>query len=216
MKIFSKLISTVSIIWVVLVPAACKQKNADTSKRSVMDTLKLIPGNEYVGTDQSPLDISYYPNEYPQNKMAAPQPQLPPLIRVIYSRPHKKGRVIFGSDEKSLCRYGKLWRLGANESTEIEFFQPVVIEGKNFAAGKYILYCIPFADKWVIAFNSNLYSWGLQIDPLKDIFRLEIPTQKQTPLLEDFTMVFETAGYGADLLMAWDDVKILLPITFSK
>src|SRR5262245_51246435 len=36
-------------------------------------------------------------------------------IKVIYSQPHKKGRQIFGG----LVPYGKVWRTGANEATEI-------------------------------------------------------------------------------------------------
>jgi hypothetical protein len=40
------------------------------------------------------------------------------VARLIYSRPTKNGRVIFGD----LLEYGKVWRLGANEATEIEFF----------------------------------------------------------------------------------------------
>ncbi|HSN59680.1 MAG TPA: DUF2911 domain-containing protein, partial [Ferruginibacter sp.] len=136
--------------------------------------------------------------------------------RVIYSRPHKKGRPIFGTDGKNLCPYGKPWRLGANESTEIEFFIPVVINGNNIKAGRYVMYCIPYADKWIIVLNSNIDSWGLQIDPSKDILQTEIPVQKHIPALEDFTIAFESAGYGADLIMAWDEVKVSLPITFSK
>jgi len=36
-------------------------------------------------------------------------------IKVTYGRPHKKGRTIFGE----LVPYGKVWRTGANEATEI-------------------------------------------------------------------------------------------------
>ena len=70
--------------------------------------------------DKSPVDISYYPANYPvlkiQDKITEPL-----AARVIYSRPKKEGRVIFGE----LVEYGKVWRLGANEATEIEFFKPV-------------------------------------------------------------------------------------------
>jgi hypothetical protein len=40
--------------------------------------------------------------------------------------------------------------------------------------------------------------------------------QEQKPVLEDFTMVFKPAFYGADLIIAWDNVKTILPISFSK
>jgi hypothetical protein len=196
--------------------AACRQTGNNADKITVKDTLKTAKTNEYAAIDQSPLDISYCPADFPQQKMNDPSSTALPVARVIYSRPHKKGRVIFGEEAKSICPYGKPWRLGANESTEIEFFKPVVINGKNVSAGRYVLYCIPYADRWVIVFNDNLNSWGLNIDSSKDVFKTEVPVQKQSPVLEDFTMYFMETSTGADLLMAWDNVKTLLPITYSK
>lgn len=194
----------------------CTTQREDKPGPVAVDTLKIAPANQYVGTDQSPMDISYYPTEFPQHKMAADAKAAMPVARVIYSRPHKKGRQIFGNNEKSLCAYGKPWRLGANEATEIEFFVPVVIDGKNVPAGRYVMYGIPFPDKWVVALNSNIDSWGLALDTSKDILRTELPVQQQAPPLEDFTIVFTAATYGADLMMAWDGVKTVLPLTFSQ
>lgn len=181
------------------------------------DSLSLLGGkNPYATVDQSPLDVSYYPEGYPQIKMAMPQQTDGPIARVLYSRPHKKGRSIFSNTENSLCKYGEPWRFGANEATEIEFYEPVVINNKNLAVGKYIIYCIPHEDRWILVLNSNLHSWGLNIDPTKDLVRIELPVQEQKPALEDFTMVFKPAYYGADLIMAWDNIKTVLPISFSK
>src|SRR6476661_484410 len=74
--------------------------------------------NPYAPIDVSAMDIAYFPVDYPINKMT--QPELgPPLARVIYSRPHKQGRTIFGA----LLKWGEHWRLGANEATELELFQ---------------------------------------------------------------------------------------------
>jgi hypothetical protein len=139
-----------------------------------------------------------------------------PLARIIYSRPHKKGRPIFGDGEQSLCKYGKEWRLGANEATEIEFFRDANIGGRKLSKGRYVIYCIPYADHWTIVFNNNLYTWGLHMDSSKDIFKTDIPTVALSPSLEDFTMVFLPASHGTDLLMAWDNVKALLPISFTN
>ena len=200
----------------VLALCCCTPKSDDRPKLPLADSLKKVSPNQYVSTDQSPMDISYYPTEFPQHKFTGETKAEKPVARVIYSRPHKKGRRIFSSSEKSLCSYGKPWRLGANEATEIEFFVPVIIDGKNVPAGRYILYCIPFADKWIIALNTNIDSWGLAIDASKDLMRTEIPVQQQAPALEDFTLVFEPASYGADLIMAWDEVKAVLPLIFSQ
>ncbi|HKZ67409.1 MAG TPA: DUF2911 domain-containing protein, partial [Chitinophagaceae bacterium] len=71
--------------------------------------------------DKSPLDVCYYPFRYP-NLKAQDKITEPLTARVIYSRPKKEGRTVFGG----LIEYGKLWRLGANEATEIEFYKPVI------------------------------------------------------------------------------------------
>jgi hypothetical protein len=135
-----------------------------------------------------------------------------PLARVLYSRPHRQGRKIFGS----LLKYGEPWRLGANEATEIEFFQPVSIEGRTVNKGRYILYCIPEADKWIVVFNSNLFCWGLKPDPKYDVARFQALVQPAPSNIEFFTMVFKKTEPGADLLMAWDDVTARLPIEFNR
>ncbi|MCY7291269.1 MAG: DUF2911 domain-containing protein, partial [Ferruginibacter sp.] len=88
--------------------------------------------------------------------------------------------------------------------------------GKNIAKGRYVLYCIPYTDRWTIILNTQLNTWGLHINETKDIFKTDIPVLKQTPSLEDFTMVFENTESGANLVMAWDDVRTVMPIIFSK
>lgn len=196
--------------------AGCEADRSEKpSTEKVNESIKAAAANEYVPIDQSPLDIAYFPADYSQHKLTDLSYTAMPVARVIYSRPHRKGRPIFGKENNNICPYGKPWRLGANEATEIEFFKPVVISGKNIAAGKYVMYALPFADKWIIVLNTNLFSWGLQIDQEKDVVRTEVPVQEQKPLLEDFTMEFMPASMGAYLLIAWDNVKVMLPITFT-
>lgn len=160
--------------------------------------------------DKSPMDMSYYPAGYPVTKIQD-KPQDPLVARLIYSRPMKNGRVVFGD----LLEYGKVWRLGANEATEIEFYQNVKIGNAKIKKGRYTMYCIPYADKWTIILNKETDTWGsFKYDMKKDIVRTDLPVQKQTDITEAFTMVFEKASGGANLIMAWDDVKVSLPIAF--
>ena len=160
--------------------------------------------------DKSPMDMSYYPNAYPilkiQDKLTEPL-----IARVIFSRPQKNGRAIFGE----LLEYGKVWRLGANEATEIEFFQNVKIGTTKIKKGRYTLYCIPLAEKWTMIINKETDTWGaFKYDQTKDLTRIEVPVQKQSEILEAFAMTFEKTSTGANLLMAWDDFKVALPISF--
>src|SRR5687767_12929566 len=139
--------------------------------------------NPFAQLDISPVDISYFPVDYPVRKMSQPAIGMP-VARVIYSRPHKQGRKIFGS----LLPFNEPWRLGANEATEIEFFQPVRIQDKPIAKGRYILYSIPTAEHWTIVFNSNIYSWGLKPDLKQDVYRFRIPAEPAPAVVESYTI----------------------------
>ncbi len=160
--------------------------------------------------DVSPMDVIYFPVDYPLLKMSKKAEELP-VARVFYSRPHKQGRKIFGT----LIPFNEPWRLGANEATEIEFFKPVTIQNKPVAAGRYILYCIPEEAQWTIVFNTNIYSWGLKPDATKDVYHFVIPAKKHSVSYEYFTMLFQNTPGGANLTMWWDDVTASLPITIQ-
>lgn len=160
--------------------------------------------------DKSPMDMSYYPNRYPvlkiQDKVTEPL-----IARVIYSRPQKNGRAIFGE----LLEYGKVWRLGANEATEIEFYSDVKINETKIKKGRYTLYCIPNPDKWTIIVNTDTDTWGsYKYDEKKDLLRMDLPVLQQTEIIEEFVMAFEKSATGANLIIAWDNVKLNLPIVF--
>ena len=192
------------------------KKQIETVETTKDSTINLGQKNPYYTMDQSPMDMIYYPENYPIEQMKNADSAKGPFIRIIYSRPHKKGREIFGDDTTALCIYDKPWRLGANEATEIELFKNVIIGGKNLPKGRYTLYAIPYKDRWTIIFNSSVYTWGLHIDASKDVFKTDVPTMLQTPNVEDFTMQLLGMDYGADLLIAWDTVKVILPIEFVK
>lgn len=183
---------------------------ADTSVQRSKQPITTPGANPYAPVDVSPLDISYFPTDYPILRMQG-KSDAGPLARVLYSRPHRHGRTIFGN----LLQYGQPWRLGANEATEIELFVPVSAGGRRIEKGRYMLYCIPEKDSWTIIFNSNTYSWGLTQDAQKDQQRITVPVTRNNPSVESFTMVFEKTASGADLLMAWDDLVARMPIDFT-
>lgn len=159
--------------------------------------------------DKSPMDMCYYPVNYPylkiQDKITEPL-----AARVIFSRPQKNERIIFGG----LIEYGKVWRLGANEATEIEFFQNVKINNLRLKKGRYTLYAIPEVSKWTIILNKETDTWGsFMYDDKKDILRMDLPVIKQTEKADYFVMAFDKSAEGFSLLMAWDDNLVTLPIT---
>lgn len=159
-------------------------------------------------TDKSPLDVSYYPNNYPLLKIQGKASE-PLVARVYYSRPQKSNRVIFGE----LIEYNKVWRLGANEATEIEFFQNVKFGDTKVKKGRYTLYCIPTKEKWTLILNKDTDSWGSFVyDAKKDVARVDVPVEKQTGITESFSICFEKNNGSFNLNIGWDDVKVSLPI----
>lgn len=126
--------------------------------------------------------------------------------------------MIFGDssvNQNIIQHYGKEWRLGANEATEVEFFKTVFIGEKEITPGRYIMYCIPHPDKWKIIFNKNLFSWGLHIDKTKDVAEVDLAVLKSNSTNEYFTMVFQNAVNGCQLVIAWGDMKTTMPINFN-
>lgn len=160
--------------------------------------------------DKSPMDMCHYPANYPmlkiQNKTTEPL-----VARVIYSRPQKNGRTVYGE----LVEFGKIWRLGANEATELEVYKDVKIANNKIKKGRYTMYAIPHPDKWTIILNKETDVWGaFQYDEKKDILRTDIPIVKQQGTVETFSMEFEKVTGGVNLVVAWDDVKASIPFTF--
>lgn len=195
---------------------ACEQKQKEEpvdQRVKIPDTLlkqqPAIAANTYASVDVSPMDMSYFPVDYPKIKMANANTP-PPVARLIYSRPQLQRRALFNG----ILKYDETWRLGANEASEITFYKPVTIQGKKIKAGRYIIYAIPHVDTWTIILNSNIDTWGLKQDSTKDVGRFDIPISTNGASLEYFTMVFEKTDTGANLVIAWADVVAKLPINF--
>jgi hypothetical protein len=150
--------------------------------------------------DKSPMDMSYYPPGYPLLKIQDKATE-PLVARVIYSRPQKNGRVVFGE----LLEYGKVWRL--------EVYQNVKIGGSKVKKGRYTLFCIPNEKKWTIIVNKDTDTWGaFKYDEKKDIARCDVTVEQNTEVTEAFAMAFEKGNGCINLVIAWDTVKVTLPI----
>lgn len=165
--------------------------------------------NAYADVDISPMDMSYYPPNYPQLKMSDPSVE-PPLMRVIYSRPHLQGRQLF----PDILKLGEPWRLGANEATEIHVFKTVKAGKQSLRPGRYTMHCIPQENEWEIVFNSAVDIWGLKFDKSKDLFSTNIPVTREDVSVEYLTMVFEKSEGGANLVIRWANVVARLPFQF--
>lgn len=134
-------------------------------------------------------------------------------LKVTYGQPSKRGREIFGS----LIPFGKIWRTGANEATEITLMNDVKINKKRFKSGTYTIFTIPGAKKWTIIFNRELGQWGAFDYPKyknKDELRYEAKVRATDEVYEAFTIYFQERKKGVNLIMVWSNTMILVPIDF--
>ena len=168
------------------------------------------------GTDKSPMDMAYYPDNFAHDRKFAPKliGDMPAIVRITYSRPAKKEREVFGT---KIVPYGEVWRLGANESTEIKFYQDVTIQGKKVKAGTYSLFAIPTATEWTIILNKDLDFWGAySYNKENDVLRVSIPTKKTDEVVENFSIQCVKGSNDKEITMkmAWDMTLVEVPISF--
>lgn len=135
-------------------------------------------------------------------------------LEVYYNRPFKKEREIFGK----LVPYNEVWRTGANEATTFETNKDILVDGSLLKAGKYTLWTIPMVDSWKVIFNSKMYPWGINLDEKAyrdqefDALVLERPVNKLDSTLDQFTIFFAEAGDFINMVLAWDDTSVSVPI----
>ncbi|MBN8651137.1 MAG: DUF2911 domain-containing protein [Cytophagales bacterium] len=134
-------------------------------------------------------------------------------ISVLYNRPFKKGRVIFGE----LVPYNKVWRTGANEATVFETNKDLVFGDKTLKAGRYTLFTIPEEQSWNILFNTETGQWGVDFngeanrDPAKDVLSVQALSVQQEKEFEQFTISIERWGEEMQLIFMWDKTLVSVP-----
>jgi hypothetical protein len=168
---------------------------------------------EFPPVDKSPLDIAYYPTRAAFRAFAKTEEEkaaLQPVMKVTYSRPMKNDRNIFGE----LIKYGEVWRLGANESTELFLYQDVTLSGTKLEAGRYTIYAVPNEKEWEVHVSSDLDNWGAYaFKPAEStIVKLTVPTEQTEETLEAFSIVFEKIDDNTvHMIMGWDDTMVRVP-----
>ena len=130
-------------------------------------------------------------------------------ITITYGSPAVKGRKIWGE----LVPFGKVWRAGANEATQIETDADVMVEGKKLTAGKYSLYMIPNEKEWQIIFNSQVGQWGIERsgettrNPDKDVLLINVKPTSSDTLQESLLYNITESG----IVLKWE--TIVIPIS---
>jgi len=126
-------------------------------------------------------------------------------LRITYSRPGVKGRVIWGE----LVPYDKVWRTGANEATTIALSSDVKVNGHPLKAGTYSLHTIPTKNDWTVIFNTEADQWGsYAYNDSADALRIKV-----SPQPHEFTewMQFSFPAMSvekATIALDWEKLRI--------
>lgn len=128
-------------------------------------------------------------------------------VKITYGRPYKNNRVIFGELEP----FGKVWRVGADEATEITFKKDMKFGGKDVKAGTYTMFAIPNENEWTIILNSTLKQWGAysyEKNKENNVLQVNVPVKKSGAVTEQLTISPE----NKNLFIRWDNAEVAIPL----
>lgn len=133
-------------------------------------------------------------------------------IKIEYSRPGAKGRVIFGE----LVPFGEVWRTGANKAVQFSINSDIKVEGKELKKGDYALFTVPNKDNWDIIFYEETEIWGTPetwVDSLEAL-RVNVKSSAVSDMIESFTISVDNivGGKTADLNLSWEKTRVTVKL----
>jgi hypothetical protein len=145
-------------------------------------------------------------------------------VAIRYSRPSKRGRVVFGDSAVAMEPWGKVWRTGANEATRFETDRDLTIGDARVPAGKYTLWTQLDRGGWQLIVNKQLLRpdnsgrllWGTMYDRQYDVARVPMTMTTLTSPVEHMTITLEPQGDGATLRISWDLTQATIPVRVAR
>ena len=135
-------------------------------------------------------------------------------LQVDYSRPYKKGRLIFGTKEEgALVPYNNYWRTGANFCTDFYNSSEILFNGNKLDSGKYFLYTFPNENSWDIILNSDHGRFGFfNPDRENDVLITSVTPISIDEDFEQFKIDFEKVDSNIFLRLRWEKTSVSIPI----
>ena len=125
-------------------------------------------------------------------------------LRINYGRP-----LLYGRDVLSLAPIGTVWRLGADQATEIETNGTLNVAGTTIEAGRYSLWAKKTgADDWVLAFHETTGIWGQP--ELTEGYIAELPLNVETAggEADQLTIALEARDGNAVIDIHWGKARM--------
>jgi len=144
-----------------------------------------------------------------QSPVASPRAKVSQKVGLVninldYSRPSKKGRVIFGE----LVPYNQIWRTGANQATTITFSDNIKINNQLVEAGEYHIYSVPSENSLDLVIYEKTDAWGSLSQFDESLIKARVSSDfYDLPFsIETFTISFgDISNAGASLNLTWDN-----------
>ncbi|HKP29742.1 MAG TPA: DUF2911 domain-containing protein [Gemmatimonadales bacterium] len=133
-------------------------------------------------------------------------------IEVDYSRPARRGRLIFGN----VVPLGHVWRAGADAATQLTVDKDLVVEGQRIPAGRYSVWIIPRSGGDTLLLNTQTGQWGTQHDRAQDRFRLALRRDRLVESLERYVIRITGAAGNGVLHFEWDETGFSLPFEVAR
>jgi len=129
-------------------------------------------------------------------------------VEIAYSRPQKRGRVIFGN----VVPWNQVWRTGANAATQLSTSADLIIGTTTLPAGKYTVWSLPTPTGAKLIINSQTGQWGTEYDVSRDVARLDLTQTTLAAPVEQFTIAIVPQGTNGVLKFSWDDREYSIPL----
>lgn len=133
-------------------------------------------------------------------------------LAVAYSRPLKRGRVIFGN----VVPWNQVWRTGANAATMFTTDKDLVFGTTVVPAGKYTLWTLPTPSGAKLIFNSETGQWGTDYHSDKDFAKVDLTSRQVSPPVDQFVIGVVPQGNGGLMRFSWDDREYSVPFTVKQ
>jgi hypothetical protein len=133
-------------------------------------------------------------------------------LTITYGRPLMRGRKIVGE----LVPFGHVWRLGADEATELSTSAALVFGTHRLKAGKYSLFAKPEKDAWTLIINAGTGMSGLEREPEKDLTSITARPVSLAAPVEQLTLGIVDTPAGGAITLRWERTEVTFPFTVAK
>ncbi len=133
-------------------------------------------------------------------------------LTISYGRPLMRGRKVMGE----VVPFGYVWRLGADEATQLSTSKDLVFGAYRLTAGTYSLFAKPEQDAWTLIINSGTGMSGLEREPEKDLTSFTVKPGSLAAPVEQLTLAIVDTPAGGAITLRWEKTEVVFPFTVAK